>query len=61
MLRELVAINILSIIEVDLITFNYNIIDLDLVEGKNSREVDRVEVFKVGDLIEVATTLYIIS
>jgi len=60
-LRELVVINVYNVAKVDPITFNYNIIDLDIVEGKNSVEVNRVEIFRGGDLIEVATTLSILS
>jgi hypothetical protein len=60
-LRELVAINIYNIAKVDPITFDYNIIDLDIVEGKNNIEVNKVEIFRGGDLIEVAITLSILS
>jgi hypothetical protein len=60
-LKELVAINIYDIAKVDPITFDYNIMDLDIVEGKNSIEVNRVEIFGGGDLIKVATTLSILS
>jgi hypothetical protein len=60
-LRELVVINIRDIAKVDPITFDYNIMDLDIVERKNSIEVNRVKIFKGGDLIEAATTLSILS
>ena len=55
------AINIRDVAKVNPITFNYNIIDLDTVEGKNSIEVNRVKIFGGGDLIEVAITLSILS
>jgi len=60
-LRESVAINIYNTAKVDPITFDYNIIDLDIVEGKNSIEVNKVEIFGRSDLIEATITLSILS
>ena len=60
-LRELVAIDIRDVAKVDPIIFDYNIMDLDIVEGKNSVEVDGVKMFGGGDSIEAATTLSTLS
>jgi hypothetical protein len=59
--RELVAINIYNMAEVNSITFNYNIMDLDIIEGKNSIEVNRIKIFRESNLIEIATTFFILS
>lgn len=60
-LGESVAIDGLDATEVDPTTFDYDMIDLDTAEGKNSTEVDRVEMFGVGDSVEAAATLYTMS
>jgi hypothetical protein len=60
-LGKSVAINIYNTAEVDPITFNYNIMDLDIVKEKNSIEINRVKIFGGSDSIEAAATLSILS
>jgi hypothetical protein len=47
--------------KVDPITFNYNIIDLDIVKEKNNIEVNRIKIFGENNLIEIAAILFILS
>jgi hypothetical protein len=56
-LSKSIAIDIPGIVELDLITSEYNIIDLDIPRAKSRAQPD----IKEGDLIEAANILYIIS
>jgi len=60
-LGESVAIDVRDAAEVDPTTFDYDMMDLDTAEGKNSVEVDGVEMFGGGDSIEAAATLSTLS
>jgi hypothetical protein len=47
---------------VDLIAFNYNIIDLNILKEKNSIKTSWVKLFKVGDLTkEIIINLFLLS
>jgi hypothetical protein len=62
MFTKLIVINVLNVIKVNLITFNYNIIDLNTAKEKNSIKVDTVKMLvRKDNLIKTAATLFIIS
>jgi hypothetical protein len=59
-LEEPVAIEAFDATEAEPSTFDYDMMDLDTAEGKNSSEVDGAEVFR-DDTIEAAATFYTMS